>query len=415
MIKVLWLCGNPGLYHADKKESGGWIGSLQQKLIKDDIEIVNVFEYPRNSKVEHDGKVTYYPLYFGVKSRILSRLWYRHHDKIYLKRLKEIILAEKPDIIHCWGSELGYGLIAKETDIPMVMHIQGLLNPYLDAYMPVGYSHWAILKAMRFNLLKFYREHWYTYRIFRKNAQREKEIMSAQRYVLGRTVWDKSCSSILSPNAEYLYCSETLRPEIMNHAKWVYRSDNRLVVMSVMSNAIYKGIDVILHTARYLKVLYGDNFEWNVYGVSDISLHERITGIKSNDVNVYVHGRASGYDIADYLASSDVYCHQAYIENSPNSVCEAQYIGVPIVAAMVGGMDTILKNGSGVMVPANDAWRTAFEIVRFKTDKTLAEEFHLKEIAEAETRHKEVELQLMNIYKKIKQDDGDKTKNKGFN
>lgn len=82
---------------------------------------------------------------------------------------------------------------------------------------------------------------------------------------------------------------------------------------------------------------------------------------------------------------------------------------------MVGGMDTILKNGSGVMVPANDAWRTAFEIVRFKTDKTLAEEFHLKEIAEAETRHKGVELQLMNIYKKIKQDDGNKTNDKGFN
>ena len=229
--------------------------------------------------------------------------------------------------------------------------------------------------------------------------------MTAQRYVLGRTEWDKACSSILAPNAEYLYCSESLRPEITNHAKWTYRNDGSLVVMTVMSGAIYKGVDVILRTSSHLKALYGDNFEWNIYGISDLSLHEHITGIKGSEVHVYARGRASGHEIADHLATSDVYCHQAYIENSPNSVCEAQYIGVPIVAAMVGGVDTLLRDGSGMMVPANDAWRTAVEILRLKREEALAKEMSQNEITAATARHHGVDEQVADIYNKVKNDE----------
>ena len=104
---------------------------------------------------------------------------------------------------------------------------------------------------------------------------------------------------------------------------------------------------------------------------------------------------------AEKLTLSDVYCHQTYLENSPNSVCEAQYIGVPVVAALVGGMDSLIQDEAGIMVLANDAYRSAYAILRLKREHEYAEKISKKEIEVAELRHKGVEMQLMNIYKEI--------------
>ena len=47
--------------------------------------------------------------------------------------------------------------------------------------------------------------------------------------------------------------------------------------------------------------------------------------------------------------------HPSYIENSPNSVCEAQILGLPVIACNVGGLSTIIShNHSGILIPSND-------------------------------------------------------------
>lgn len=402
-MKVLWLCGNPGLFRAKSLDDGGWIGALQTQLLNvyPDLQLVNVFEYPDNVDVFRQDRVIYYPVYIGKFDRIKSFLSIEYHDRIFLHRVHEIIGAERPDIIQCWGSELGFGLIAKQVSVPVVMHIQGLLNPYFDAFCPPAYSVESLLRALRYNLIVYLRRQWRPYRLFKYNAQREKEILSSMLYVLGRTEWDKECVSILAPQARYYYCSESLRLAVVKCSKWKRHNNNRLVVSSIVSAAIYKGLDVILRTAKLIKEEYGDDFEWNIYGIDDVHLHERLTGIFAKDVNVYPRGRVSAQMIAEKLTLSDVYCHQSYIENSPNSVCEAQYIGVPVVAAMVGGMDTLIQDGAGIMVPANDAYRSAYAILRLKREHGYAEKISKKEIELAELRHKGVEMQLMNIYKEI--------------
>ena len=40
--------------------------------------------------------------------------------------------------------------------------------------------------------------------------------------------------------------------------------------------------------------------------------------------------------VAQELSSSRVYIHPAIIDNSPNSLCEAQIVGCPVIAANVG-------------------------------------------------------------------------------
>ena len=58
----------------------------------------------------------------------------------YLERFKRIIEDFDPDIIHVWGSEAQFGLVWKITDIPVILHLQGIINPYFNAFLPANMS-----------------------------------------------------------------------------------------------------------------------------------------------------------------------------------------------------------------------------------------------------------------------------------
>jgi glycosyltransferase involved in cell wall biosynthesis len=43
--------------------------------------------------------------------------------------------------------------------------------------------------------------------------------------------------------------------------------------------------------------------------------------------------------------------HPSYIDNSPNSVCEAQLCGIPVIASNVGGLESLIENNkTGILV-----------------------------------------------------------------
>lgn len=64
--------------------------------------------------------------------------------------------------------------------------------------------------------------------------------------------------------------------------------------------------------------------------------------------------------LVELLLESDLYVHTAYIDNSPNAICEAQYLGMPIIATYVGGVPSLIEQGKdGVLIPANDPFMLA--------------------------------------------------------
>lgn len=128
-------------------------------------------------------------------------------------------------------------------------------------------------------------------------------------------------------------------------------------------------------------------------------MHKR----KCQAVNVYCRGTINADQLADRLMNSDVYMHPSYIDNSPNSVCEAQFIGLPVVAQGVGGVPTLLKDGAGVLVPSNDAYQTAYFIQKIGTNQAFAEQLSKKKIEISKDRY-DVNViidSIMNVYHKI--------------
>lgn len=147
-MKILWCTHSLAGF---KPEAGGyngcgWITSLLDQLVNvDGIEIGVAFFYGEDAESLVKDKITYYP----IKQRKVSVLGkiktffgnysaWEEEETYHLDRLQEIVEQFKPDVIHVWGTETDMGLITDKVEVPVIVHLQGLLNPYFNALLPPG-------------------------------------------------------------------------------------------------------------------------------------------------------------------------------------------------------------------------------------------------------------------------------------
>ena len=140
-------------------------------------------------------------------------------------------------------------------------------------------------------------------------SKRERQIFSGCKHFIGRTDWDRTVTSLLSPDSTYYLCNEMLREDFMESPKWQLRQYGKTKLISVISPPLYKGASLVLRTAKLLKETVGMDFEWNVYGVDSIRFTERHEAIKADDVNVCLRGTATAGELARQLRESTVYVH----------------------------------------------------------------------------------------------------------
>ena len=405
-MRILWFSVTPSLFNprSNGHNGGGWIASLEQIVRKNkNIELGVAFNFPDNSfKYENDG-VSYYPIP-AEKQSFVGKLFGKNDDEARIAKYLQIIEDFKPDLIQIFGSENEFGAICRHTEIPVIIHMQGCIPPYHNALFPVGMkkSDFLFKKGLSFG-----------YRIiglrsdksFRKRAGMEIETIQSCKYFMGRTEWDKSLIDLFSPNATYFHCEEALRDSFINSNKcWKYSNGKKKTIISVISRPWYKGCDLILKTASLLKRFTDIDFEWRVYGVAEMKFYESVYGIKAKDVNVRPMGTASKEELVDALCSSSCYVHTSYIDNSPNSICEAQILGVPVLATNVGGISSIVSNGvDGILFPANAPYTAAALIKKVIADEALSKTLSSNAIKKATDRHNPEKIgnRLVDIYETI--------------
>lgn len=394
-MKVLWLAGNPGLYANDNAyNGGGWIASLQHEIIKNqcDIQLEVAFPWHSNFEEECDGI-----RYYGIKRMVYSFINYKTKQNNEYKRIKEIIELSKPDLIHVFGTELSYGMVCRMTKIPVVIHIQGILSSIKEFWLPINFSWKDYFVSNPRRLI--------TYINLNRSIIREKVILKECKYLMGRTEWDKNTASVLSPDSKYYICNEMLRPIIYNSVHhWKHQNREIKTIISVISSATYKGSDVILKTASILKNHLKNNFEWRVYGIHDLKFAEKITGINPDDVNVKPCGVITAEQLILSIIDADIFVHPSYIENSPNTVCEAQLLGIPIIATDVGGVSSIITNNvDGILVPSHDIYMIAGKLLFLYNNKEEAIRLGKNARSKALLRHSPLKIinELLYIYNQI--------------
>lgn len=391
-MRILWFSVTPSLFnpHSNSHNGGGWIASLEQIVRKEQlVELGVAFCFESDVLChENDGVV-----YYTMNSQ-------RNNLATYL----DIIADFKPDLVQIFGSENEFGVICANTKIPVVIHMQGCLPPYHNALFPVGMNSYDFLfqkgLTWRYRFMGLRSEG-----SFKRRAEREIKTIQSCRFFMGRTDWDKSLINLFNPNAQYFHCEEALRDSFLETKfNWEFKNRDKIRIISVISNPWYKGVDLILKTANLLKRFTDLDFEWNVFGVRDIAFYEYKYKIKAKSVSVNIRGTATKDVLVQELLDADCYVHSSYIDNSPNSLCEAQVIGVPVLATFVGGIPSLVQDGEcGILFPANDPYTLASLIKKVSQDKDLSEKLSENARKFALNRHNPelIGKNLLNVYKQI--------------
>lgn len=149
------------------------------------------------------------------------------------------------------------------------------------------------------------------------------------------------------------------------------------------------------------------DFEWNVYGINNMHEWEKLTHITADTVNIKIGGIITAEQLIDNIIDADIFIHPSYIENSPNTVCEAQLLGIPVIATHVGGTASIINHkNNGVLVPANDIFAIATYTLRLCTDINFATCISQNGRQTALKRHlpKQIVDDVISIYQEILQE-----------
>ena len=308
-------------------------------------------------------------------------------DNLYLKEYLTIIENFNPDIIHVFGTESNFGLLNKYTSIPIVIHLQGILNPYLNAYFPPNKSIFNYI--FNYSVLKSYFQ-------MKLKTPREIKIIKNNKFFTGRTAWDYSVVKLINNKIKYFHCDEILRDKFYN--SFTKLNLDNIILFSTISNPIYKGFDLIQKTCKFLNEFTNINYVWQVAGVNH----------KSKLPQIQTLGKLNDEILTQKLKKSSLYIHTSYIDNSPNSLCEAQILGIPVISTNVGGIDSLIENEvSGFKVPANDPYYLASLISNLINDKIKLLEISKNGHKLASKRHdvNKIVQSTIDIYKNISNDE----------
>lgn len=413
-MKVLWFANLP--CGAAQKlgmnvNIGGWLSSLEEQLVSEDIALSVAFYWGEKLEPFIYKKTTYYPIFrkgshskFG---RLIGRILDKNTDDAELKQLLETIDLAKPDLIHIHGTENNFGLIQGLVNIPVVVSIQGIISVYAEKYFS-GISKMQAILHEKLSAKLLYKSAGYRYRNLKQAAVRELKIYRNTNFFIGRTDWDRRISQLLSPSSQYFIGNEILRGSFYK-ASWTKAAfGQKIKIATVMSDGLYKGMETIIKTAKLLIDGGQIDFEWIVIGQDEsndlVKLTKSLLKADFEKLNLKFVGSKTENEIVEILTMADIYCQVSHIENSPNSLCEAMLVGMPIIASFAGGTDSMLTHHKeGILVQAGDPYSFAGAIIELSRKFDTAAAYGKAASIKALSRHNrdDIRRSTMNTYREV--------------
>lgn len=246
-------------------------------------------------------------------------------------------------------------------------------------------------------------------RLAREQAKRERRFIQFARFVDGRTRFDREVAGVLAPNAHYFHIDRVLRRPFYAQ-RWNPDSLSFDVAISTLSDSLRKGFDLVAAAARLI-LRVRPNFKWRIAGLTENSMSvraaRRLLGKDYPEDCFDFQGKLGPEALAESLCGASVFVLPSYAENSPNSLAEAQILGVPCVANDVGGVSTYIDNHkTGVLVPPGDALALAGSILSMLNDPGRAIGLAAAGRRVALERHDagRIKKQILNAYETVMSD-----------
>jgi glycosyltransferase involved in cell wall biosynthesis len=420
-MRVLWLCNvllPKVANHLSRNitHSGGWMVGLSDSLsTNNNIELKIAFPLS-SSKSMISGEIEGIK-YFGFPQK-KSATMYNMQTEVYLSK---IVSETQPDIIHVWGTEYPHTLAMMNVCESMgitekvLISIQGLTSIIAQHYLtglPLKVQSRFTFRDLvkRDNLKQQQRK-------FVKRGQLEIEALQKVKYVIGRTTWDKACTTQINPKAQYYLCNETLRDEFYKHCWDINRCEKHSIFVSQGSYPL-KGLHFMLEAMPLVLKQFPDTKLYvggqeiiksnNIKDKLKISSYSKYIKelIRKNHLEKHIEftGLLNEKKMCERYLQSNVFVSPSSIENSPNSLGEAMILGVPCVASYVGGVSDMLRqNEEGFIYQADAPYMMAYYICEIFGNEELALKFSKNAREHALSTHgrEENTKRLMEIYKII--------------
>ena len=351
-MRVLWITNIifPAIaekMNLPKVVFGGWMYSSAHRLIQQDanVNLAVATVYSGTTFVEQtiDGVC-----YFLLPSKDVATVRSSRSLEPYWKRVVDTF---RPDLVHLHGTEYPHGLAFLRAcpSVPAVASIQGLVSCYAQYYL-AGMSAWDVLKSVTLrDVLRG--TIWSDKKCFDRRGEVEVEIIRRLKHIIGRTSWDKAQALAINPDIEYHFCNETLRGAFYGKT-WSYDSCEKHSIFISQAGYPIKGFHQLLKAMPHILRRFPDAKIY-VAGGDVTKTNEGFKGrMLRTGYGRYIAQLIKCYGLEHkviftgvldeeqmcqrYLQSNVFVCPSA-IENSPNSLGEAQLLGVPCVASYVGG------------------------------------------------------------------------------
>lgn len=371
-MKVLWICNlilpaiarELGLEATNKE---GWVSGLAESMLREQEhnQVRLAVASPVPEKVLPPGE--------DVTSREISvaggnLLFYgfredtdnpQRYDEGLEKRLAHVLEEFQPQVIHCFGTEFPHTLaacrVAPEKDRVLIT-LQGLCTLIADAYkadLPgnviqrVTFRDFLRRDSLRMQIEKF-----------RLRGESERAAVALAGNVGGRTAWDHKYAREWNPQAQYFELKETMRGEFYE-GQWTREACESHSIFLSQGDYPIKGLHYVLLAMPEILKHYPDarlyvagngitasktwkeKLKLSSYGkylrdlIKSLDLEDKITFL----------GKLTASQMKEQYLKSHLFVCPSAIENSPNSLAEAMLLGMPCVAADVGGIPSMFTGG----------------------------------------------------------------------
>jgi glycosyltransferase involved in cell wall biosynthesis len=417
-MRILWFTNTPSL--AIKKISntynvgGSWIESMERAMAHfKEVELGIAFPAKTDQlrQIDLEGSSTAYymvPKYpIGQVGRFLKRITCSPEPLKVLDDYLSVVERFQPDIVHFFGTEATYTLIIPYLKVPSVIWFQGNLTVYRKKWQ-AGFPLWKAFLQEHLSDMLNGKTDLHKYLLFGKRVKGEQAIFKAAGNFIGRTDWDRRLVSIMAPQANYFHCEEPMRQPFFQ-AQWhPHKRREKLVLVSTIRENAYKGLETVFETAKLLGDVLDKPIEWRIVGIRPDSAYARIARkvarFSKADQSVQLLGFKSGQELVQEILAGDVYVHPSHIDNSPNSVCEAMLMGVPVVSTNVGGIPSLLLDKEeGLLVQNGDPYAMAGAILEIFNQPENARQMGLQARERGMSRNDTTRIcsDLLGIYQNI--------------
>ncbi|WP_162558663.1 glycosyltransferase family 4 protein [Robertkochia solimangrovi] len=416
-MKVLWITNTifpdfAEALHIHKPVVGGWMYGLADALascknLKLHVATIDTQLPPCSKSIRN------------IDFHLLKTSSRFHYDQQLESQWKKLVDDIQPDLIHIHGTEYPHGLACMQANNNQkyVISIQGLISVYSRYYLG-GLSSGEILRSMTLRDVLKQDGIFRSAAKFKDRGKHEIEYIRKTRHVIGRTTWDKSHSYAINPEVNYHFCNEALRNKFYEAPSWKLESAEPHTIFVSQSASPLKGLQQVIKALPIIKHAF-PNVKIKIAGPDKFRQPGFKEQLKKDGYGNYLQKLARDLSVMDSIEflgmlseeemisqfqRSHVFVCPSSIENSPNSLGEAQLIGTPVIASYTGGIpDMVEHEQSGLLYRFEEYEMLAYFIKMVFSNDELAHKLSDCGISAAHKRHDRTVIResTIQIYKEI--------------